>query len=111
MAARETASARALNTRPTPLAEASSPLPPETVEALAAALVPHLAQQFAGPAAPQVEGALLNAEQAAALLSVPATWVLAEARARRIPHVRLGRYVRFDAQALERWWRDRARGP
>jgi len=32
---------------------------------------------------------LLDAKGAAALLNVPATWVLAEARAARIPHVRL----------------------
>lgn len=56
-------------------------------------------------------GALLTAEQAAALLSVPRTWVLAEARADRIPHVRLGRYVRFEADALEQWWAQRRRGP
>ena len=37
---------------------------------------------------------LLDAQQAAALLNVPATWIAAEARARRIPHIRLGRYVR-----------------
>lgn len=54
---------------------------------------------------------LLTAEQAAELLNVPASWVLAEARADRIPHVRLGRYVRFDAAELESWWQTRARGP
>ena len=32
---------------------------------------------------------LLNAEQTGALLNVPASWVLQEARADRIPHVRL----------------------
>jgi excisionase family DNA binding protein len=54
---------------------------------------------------------LLDAKGAAALLNVPATWVLAEARADRIPHVRLGRYVRFDAAELQVWWQDRRRGP
>lgn len=84
---------------------------PAAIEALAAALAPLLAQRLASLAAPRVENALLNAEQAGALLSVPATWVLAEARANRIPHVRLGHYVRFDPQVLERWWKGRARGP
>jgi hypothetical protein len=37
--------------------------------------------------------------------------VLAEARADRIPHVRLGRYVRFDAGELQAWWLSRRRGP
>lgn len=54
---------------------------------------------------------LLNADQAGALLNVPPTWVLAEARADRIPHVRLGRYVRFDGAELEAWWIGRRRGP
>ena len=54
---------------------------------------------------------LLDAKGAAALLNVPATWVLAEARADRIPHVRLGRYVRFDPGELHAWWRTRRRGP
>jgi excisionase family DNA binding protein len=54
---------------------------------------------------------LLNAEQAAALLSVPKSWVLAQAREDKIPHVRLGRYVRFDANALEEWARQATRGP
>lgn len=54
---------------------------------------------------------LLTAQQAAELLNLPPTWLLAEARADRIPHVRLGRYVRFDADELEAWWRSRARGP
>lgn len=54
---------------------------------------------------------LLDATEAARLLSVPASWVLAEARVNRIPHVRLGRYVRFSADELEAWWRARMRGP
>jgi len=58
-----------------------------------------------------VTGELLTAEQASELLNVPKTWVLAEARADRIPHVRLGRYVRFEAKALEQWWAQRRRGP
>ena len=54
---------------------------------------------------------LIDAKAASALLGVPATWIRAEARADRVPHVRLGRYVRFDAAELEVWWRARARGP
>ncbi len=54
---------------------------------------------------------LIDANAAGLLLAVPATWVLAEARADRIPHVRLGRYVRFDGDELQAWWRIRARGP
>ena len=54
---------------------------------------------------------LLDAKGAAELLNVPASWVLSEARANRIPHVRLGRYVRFDAAELQTWWLTRCRGP
>lgn len=110
MAARDTATSRVLHPRPASSMDARS-LPADSVEALAAALAPHLAHQLADLAAPGLASSLLNAEQAGALLSVPATWVLAEARAGRIPHIRLGHYVRFETRELEQWWRDRARGP
>jgi excisionase family DNA binding protein len=61
--------------------------------------------------APSVNGHLVDASAAADLLGVPRTWVLAEARANRIPHVRLGRYVRFEPGELQTWWRARRRGP
>jgi len=54
---------------------------------------------------------LLTAEEAAELLNVSKWWVRKEARANRIPHVPLGRNVRFDAEALEDWWRARLQGP
>lgn len=54
---------------------------------------------------------LIDAKQAGELLGVPASWVLAQARADRIPHVRLGRYVRFEADELEQWRQTRRRGP
>lgn len=60
-------------------------------------------------AAPPEE--LLDATGAATLLGVPASWVLAEARADRIPHVRLGRYVRFHRGDLAAWAVSRSRGP
>lgn len=55
--------------------------------------------------------ALIDAKAAGALLGVPASWVLQEARADRIPHVRLGRYVRFEEDALREWLDTRRRGP
>ena len=54
---------------------------------------------------------LLDAKGAARLLNVPASWILAEARANRLPHIRLGRYVRFSAAELEAWCRARHQGP
>jgi excisionase family DNA binding protein len=56
-------------------------------------------------------GALLDADGAAELLNVPASWVLAQARDDAIPHIRLGRYVRFDADDLREWAKERRRGP
>jgi excisionase family DNA binding protein len=53
---------------------------------------------------------LLDAAAAAELLNVPKSWVLAEARADRIPHIRLGRYVRFDPDRLREWWEAQLRG-
>ncbi|MHB8492594.1 MAG: helix-turn-helix domain-containing protein [Solirubrobacteraceae bacterium] len=46
---------------------------------------------------------LLTADDVATLLNVTAAWVYAEARCRRIPHLRLGRYIRFRRGALEAW--------
>lgn len=63
------------------------------------------------PLVPPRVGPLLDAKGASQLLNVPASWVLAEARGNRIPHVRLGRYVRFDADELRAWWMTRRRGP
>ena len=54
---------------------------------------------------------LVDAETAARQLGVQASWMLREARADRLPHVRLGKYVRFDSEALDVWWRARMRGP
>lgn len=46
---------------------------------------------------------LLDARAAGRLLGVPYTWLLAQARDGRIPHHRLGRYVRFSAVDLQEW--------
>ncbi len=54
---------------------------------------------------------LMDAEEVGAILRVPASWVLTEARADRIPHVRLGRYVRFEEELLEAWCKEQRHGP
>jgi hypothetical protein len=58
-----------------------------------------------------VTAPLLDAKAAGELLGVPHTWLLREARRDAVPHVRLGRYVRFDADQLLAWLQNRARGP
>lgn len=81
----------------------------EAVQALARELVPLVAAEFA--AALPIAGALVDADAAGRLMSLPSTWLMAEARANRVPHVRLGRYVRFDVDELRVWWESRRRGP
>jgi excisionase family DNA binding protein len=46
---------------------------------------------------------LLEAHEVAERLSVPVSWVRAETRAGRIPHVELGRYRRYDWPAVVGW--------
>jgi excisionase family DNA binding protein len=58
-----------------------------------------------------VTARLLTAQEAAELLRVPATWLLAQARRDAVPHVRLGRYVRFNVLDLERWIETVKHGP
>jgi hypothetical protein len=53
-----------------------------------------VAAQGAAPAG------LLSAEAAAIALSVDPQWLLRQAREARIPHFRIGRYVRFDPAAI-----------
>lgn len=43
---------------------------------------------------------LLTPAEAAQVLSVDVSWLLRRAREGAIPHVRLGKYVRFDAEAI-----------
>jgi excisionase family DNA binding protein len=54
---------------------------------------------------------LIDAKAAARLLGVPHTWLLAQARAGRIPHHRLGHYVRFNGGDLARWLEETRQGP
>jgi excisionase family DNA binding protein len=54
---------------------------------------------------------LLTADEAAHLFGVPKSWVMAEARRDRIPHVRIGRYVRFSDDERIAWVQSRQRGP
>jgi len=71
------------------------------------ALAAQVAELIGHQSAPR----LLDAEQAGQLLNVPASWMLAQARAGRIPHVRLGHYVRFDRDELLAWIEHRLTGP
>ncbi len=54
---------------------------------------------------------LMDADEAAAFLHLPVSWVRQEARANRIPNVKLGRYTRFRVTELEAWVDGRSVGP
>jgi excisionase family DNA binding protein len=58
-----------------------------------------------GSTSPPADG-LLTADEVAALLQVTCSWVYAETRKRRIPHLRLGRYVRYRRSAIKAWIED-----
>jgi excisionase family DNA binding protein len=53
---------------------------------------------------------LIDAKAASRLLGVPYTWLLAQAREGKIPHHRLGHYVRFDPDDLQTWLRETRAG-
>lgn len=49
---------------------------------------------------------LLTVSEVAKMLSVPVSWVYERTRERglqRIPHVKLGKYLRFDASEIRNW--------
>jgi len=55
-------------------------------------------------------GRLLTADDVAGMLGMGTDWIYAQVRAGRIPHVKLGRCVRFRAESIEQWVRDHERG-
>jgi excisionase family DNA binding protein len=58
------------------------------------------------------QGELLRAPDVARLLQVPVSWVYAETRAGRIPHVRFGpRYRRYRREAVLDWVGELEHGP
>jgi excisionase family DNA binding protein len=50
-----------------------------------------------------VSGRLVDAATVAERLGVPKSWVLESARSGSMPCVRLGRYVRFSEEDVDRW--------
>jgi excisionase family DNA binding protein len=57
-----------------------------------------------------VSDRLLTAAEVAERLNVPESWVRQESREGRMPHVRLGRYVRFDWPAVVEWLEEQRAG-
>jgi excisionase family DNA binding protein len=50
-----------------------------------------------------VSDRLLTAKEVADLLAVPESWVREATRDGRIPHLRLGRYRRYQPAAIDAW--------
>jgi excisionase family DNA binding protein len=59
--------------------------------------------------APAIDDRLLTASDVAELLAVPERWVREHTRDGLIPHLRLGRYVRYRQEAVFRWLDDHER--
>jgi excisionase family DNA binding protein len=57
-----------------------------------------------------MSGQLLTAEQVAEMFAVKVSWVREQTRKGRIPHLKLGRYVRYRREAIEEWIRDNETG-
>jgi excisionase family DNA binding protein len=53
---------------------------------------------------------LLEAEDVADYLGMRTDWVYREVRAGRLPHIRLGRAVRFRRESIEAWLESNERG-
>jgi len=53
---------------------------------------------------------LLSAAEVADLLAVPVTWVREATRAGHLPHVRLGRYARYELDQVLGWVRQQRSG-
>ena len=54
---------------------------------------------------------LVDAGTAAGHLNVPVSWVREQTRLGQIPYVPLGRYRRYDLEALDSWWQELAHAP
>jgi excisionase family DNA binding protein len=53
---------------------------------------------------------LLSVAEVADLLAVPVTWVREATRTKRLPHVRLGRYVRYERAEIMAWLSEQRSG-
>jgi excisionase family DNA binding protein len=53
---------------------------------------------------------LLEVEDVADMLGMTTDWIYREVRAGRLPHIRLGRYVRFRRESVDAWLDAREHG-
>jgi excisionase family DNA binding protein len=57
-----------------------------------------------------VTNRLMTAEEVAAMLGVPKSWVYSASRRGELPTVTLGRYRRYRAEAVEKWIEEQESG-
>jgi predicted DNA-binding transcriptional regulator AlpA len=69
-----------------------------------------LSQRVATSNGKNGESALLNAPQVAKLFDVPESWVREQGRLGPLPSIRLGHYVRFKAEEIQRFVAERETG-
>jgi excisionase family DNA binding protein len=58
----------------------------------------------------QVRPRLCTVQEIAELLAVPVSWVYSHVASGDLPHVRVGRYVRFNRRAVMEWVESAGRG-
>ena len=78
----------------------------KTLEGALLALM--LSQRFASGASKNLDSALLSAPELAKLFGVPQSWVREQARLGNLPSFKLGHYVRFKIEEVERFLAERA---
>ena len=49
---------------------------------------------------------LIGVEEMAKKLNVPVSWLYARTRKNEVPHFKIGKYVRFDPEAVMDWIRE-----
>jgi excisionase family DNA binding protein len=67
------------------------------------AVAPGLVVRTTSEAAALLSEPLLDAEGVATLFAVKPSWVYEAVRSRRLPHLKVGRHVRFVRADLEAW--------
>ena len=70
----------------------------------------HEQQRLSESASTPSPGRLLEAEDVADMLGMTTDWIYREVRADRLPHIRLGRYVRFRRESIDAWLDAREHG-
>lgn len=55
-------------------------------------------------------GRYLSVEECSELLGVPKSWLYERTRRKKIPHLKLGKYIRFNMEELTTWLEDQRRG-